>query len=79
MQFAHSISRVSTTSSFNPWQGCGHAENQRVKEKSKTSPVEDMRYVGNYGEGISRSCPKTHGIKSNGLNFDCFLVFIVYT
>ncbi|WJX16926.1 hypothetical protein P8452_06902 [Trifolium repens] len=40
-------------------------ENERVKEKSKTSPVEDMRYVGNYGEGISRSCPKTHGIKNS--------------
>jgi hypothetical protein len=60
--------RFSPTS-FNRWQGCAHAENQRVKEKSETSPVEDMDYVGNYGEGISRSCPKTHGIKSYDLNF----------
>ncbi|KAK2399802.1 B3 domain-containing transcription factor VRN1 [Trifolium repens] len=50
-------------------------ENQRVKEKSKTSPVEDMRYVGNYGEGISRSCPKTHDSESPNLH-NKFNVFV---
>ncbi|KAK2453676.1 B3 domain-containing transcription factor VRN1 [Trifolium repens] len=50
-------------------------ENQRVKEKSETSPVEDMDYVGNYGEGISRSCPKTHDSKSPNLQKK-FKVFV---
>ncbi|WJX10500.1 hypothetical protein P8452_01217 [Trifolium repens] len=50
-------------------------ENQRVKEKSETSPVEDMDYVGNYGEGISRSCPKTHDSKSPNLQ-NKFKVFV---
>ncbi|WJX16930.1 hypothetical protein P8452_06905 [Trifolium repens] len=50
-------------------------ENQRVKEKSETSPVEDMDYVGNYGEGISRSCPKTHDSESPNL-LNKFKVFV---
>ncbi|XP_045820295.1 B3 domain-containing transcription factor VRN1-like isoform X2 [Trifolium pratense] len=43
-------------------------ENQRVKEKSETSPVVDMDNVGNFGEGISRSCPKTHDYESPNLH-----------
>ncbi|KAK2453672.1 B3 domain-containing transcription factor VRN1 [Trifolium repens] len=50
-------------------------ENQRVKEKSEASPIEDMDYVSNYGEGVSRSCPKTHDSKSPNLH-NKFKVFV---
>jgi hypothetical protein len=36
-----------------------------------------MDYVGNYGEGISRSCPKTHGIKSYDLNLGFYSVYLI--
>ncbi|WJX10506.1 hypothetical protein P8452_01221 [Trifolium repens] len=49
-------------------------ENQRVKEKSETSRVEDMDYVGYSGERISRSCPKTHDSESRNLHK--FKVFV---
>ncbi|KAK2453682.1 B3 domain-containing transcription factor VRN1 [Trifolium repens] len=48
-------------------------ENQQVKEKSETSPVEDMDYVD--GEGILRSFPETHDSKSPNLH-NKFKVFI---
>ncbi|XP_045820277.1 B3 domain-containing transcription factor VRN1-like isoform X2 [Trifolium pratense] len=40
-------------------------ENQRVHEKSETTPVKDMEYVGNFEEGLLRSCAKTHGLKNS--------------
>jgi hypothetical protein len=45
-----------------------YAENQPVQE--------DMDFADNYGEEISRGCPKTHGLTSIYLSF-IFHVFIV--
>ncbi|CAJ2651340.1 unnamed protein product [Trifolium pratense] len=47
-------------------------ENQLVHEKPETTPVKDMEYVGNFEEGILRSCTKTHGLKSIDLNLNYF-------
>ncbi|WJX16931.1 hypothetical protein P8452_06906 [Trifolium repens] len=50
-------------------------ENQRVQENSGTTHVEDMEYVGNFEEGILRSCPKTHDSESLDLH-NKFKVFV---
>ncbi|WJX10512.1 hypothetical protein P8452_01223 [Trifolium repens] len=40
-------------------------ENQGVHEKSETTPVKNMEYVGNFEEGILRSCSKAYGLKNS--------------